>query len=78
MDAQDSELATVQSLHSMNISSMLVFSLFQEKDIVIRNGWTPEYRGRSAGKTNSVRWYGHVLRKDKNTLLRWALNLAAK
>ena len=26
-------------------------------------------------KSNSVRWYGHVLRKDKNNLPRWALDL---
>ena len=27
---------------------------------------------------NSVRWYGHVLRKDKNNFLRRALDLRAK
>ena len=26
-------------------------------------------------KANSVRWYGHVLRKDKNNLLRMVLDL---
>ena len=27
---------------------------------------------------NSVRWYGHVLRKDKNNLLRRALHVKVK
>ena len=29
-------------------------------------------------KANSVRWYGHVLRKDKNNFLRRALDLKVK
>ena len=29
-------------------------------------------------KADSVRWYGHVLRKDENNLLRRALDLNAK
>ena len=29
-------------------------------------------------KFNSVRWYGHVLRKDKNNFLRRALDLKVK
>ena len=29
-------------------------------------------------KANSVRWYGHVLRKDKNNLLRRALDFEVK
>ena len=29
-------------------------------------------------KANSVRWYGHVLRKDKNNILRRALDLKGK
>ena len=29
-------------------------------------------------KANSVRWYGHVLRKDENSILRWALDLKVK
>ena len=29
-------------------------------------------------KANSVRWYGHVLRKDKNNFLRLALKLNVK
>ena len=26
----------------------------------------------------NVRWYGHVLRKDKNNFLSWALDLSVK
>ena len=29
-------------------------------------------------KANSVRWYGHALRKDKNNFLRRALDLKVK
>ena len=29
-------------------------------------------------KTNSVRWYGHVLRKDKDNFLRRALDFKVK
>ena len=29
-------------------------------------------------KVNSVRWYGHVLRKDKNNFMRKALDLKVK
>ena len=29
-------------------------------------------------KANSVRWCGHILRKDKNNFLRWALDLNVK
>ena len=29
-------------------------------------------------KTNSVHWYGHVLRKDKNNFLRRALDLRVR
>ena len=29
-------------------------------------------------KANSVRWYGHVLRKDKNNFLRRALDFLTK
>ena len=29
-------------------------------------------------KGNSVRWYGHVLRKDKNNFLRRALDVKVK
>ena len=29
-------------------------------------------------RANSVRWYGHVLRKDKNNILRWVLDLGVK
>ena len=29
-------------------------------------------------RANSVRWYGHVLRKDENNILRWVLDFGVK